>query len=371
MLPAATPLCQHQCIGVSREHWGSHQLHTRAGTPQLSGDGLRRGPTSGSVKEAPEPGRTGLWAGWQCKGCGQSLQAQLSMQSSWVSSEERWSLAQPQSHPAESCLAQGAGACWAHLHTGALQIPRGRASTAVRAQLRVMLPQLLPSARVPLMVMRSSHFPLLVLLPAAQVIAQKLPWSCSGPLWGVGWTWPCRASPGNVSWCKRRARMECGSWLIQGRWSSPSLGYVWLWPLAGGRQQGHCSNEHTPSLEGRRCSIDPVPAALKRALLTPAGLAGLSLCHSSSGAALAAGHCQPHTFASNFANSACPPVHPQRVQRCLAEGHKQRGGMLPLILLCCRQVRVTSLPPPSPGRGALAVQICSPGCPCSPQGGQL
>lgn len=54
----------------------------------------------------------------------------------------------------------------------------------------------------------------------------------------------------------------------------------------------------------------PVPAALKRALLMPAGLACLSLCLSSSGAALAAGRCRPRTFASNFANGAGPPVLP-------------------------------------------------------------
>lgn len=74
---------------------------------------------------------------------------------------------------------------------------------------------------------------------------------------------------------------------------------------------------NTVALEGRGCSIDPaspVPAALKRALLMPAGLACLSLCLSSSGAAPAAGHCRPRTFASNFANGAGPPVLPPCVQ---------------------------------------------------------
>lgn len=153
-------------------------------------------------------------------------------------------------------------------------------------------------------------------------------------------------------------------------------------PLPGGMcGYGHWQEEgskviaamNTPALEGRACSIDsasPVPAASKRALLMPAGLAGLSLCHSSPGAALAAGHCQPHTFASNFANGAGPPAHTPCVQWCLAGGHKQRDGMVPLVLLCCRQVWVTSLPPPSLGSDALAVEICSPGCPCNPQGGQ-
>lgn len=81
----------------------------------------------------------------------------------------------------------------AGLQTGALQIPSGsctRAGPVLQCcaagqgrLLRAMLPQvLLPSAQVPVMVMRSSHLSLLVLLPAAQVIVQKLPCTCSGSL---------------------------------------------------------------------------------------------------------------------------------------------------------------------------------------------
>lgn len=123
-------------MGCLKSTGGSHQLHTGDGTPQPFGDShgshiLRRGPASGSVKEAPEPGRTGVWAGWQCKGCGHSQwQAQLSMQSSWVSREERWSSAQPAEPPSrESCLGTG-NRVPAGLHTGALQIHGGSSTKA-------------------------------------------------------------------------------------------------------------------------------------------------------------------------------------------------------------------------------------------------
>lgn len=62
VLPGATLLCQHQ------EHWGLPPAPHQGWHSQPFGDGhgrhiLRRWPTSGNVKEAPEPGRTGVWAG--------------------------------------------------------------------------------------------------------------------------------------------------------------------------------------------------------------------------------------------------------------------------------------------------------------------
>lgn len=111
------------------------------------------------------------------------------------------------------------------------------------------------------------------------------------------------------------------------------------------------------ALEVRGCSIDsasPVPAASKTALLMPAGLACLSLCHSSSGAALAAGHCQPHIFASNFANSASAPAHPPCVQRCLAGGLSR--GMACSSWSSCAAADLSHLPASPQAREC---------CPCS------
>lgn len=96
---SACAACSHPALSAPMHRGVSRALGApTSSTPELAlsnpfSDGcgshiLRRGPAS--VKEGPEQGGTGVWAGRRCKGCGQrQWQARLSMQSSWVSREER------------------------------------------------------------------------------------------------------------------------------------------------------------------------------------------------------------------------------------------------------------------------------------------
>lgn len=290
------------------------------------------------------------------------------MQSSWVSREGSWSSAQPTEPPSRAMPRTGSRVA-AGLHTGVCRFQwqqhQGRAMLCSRL-LRVMPSTAAATSPGPTGGYEEQSF----LLAGAS--------SCSTSHYSKTALYLLRAPVVcGVDMALQSQHRKC--LLLEEAQSQDGV-----WVLADPRDMalplpgGMCGYSHrqeegskviavmnTVALEGRGCSIDsasPVPAASERALLVPAGLVCLSPCHSSSGAALAAGCCQPCTFTSNGAG---PPAHPPCVQRCLAVGHEQRDSMLLLVLLCCRQVWV-SLPPPSPGSGTPAVQIC---CPCNPQHG--
>lgn len=240
------------------------------------------------------------------------------MQSSWVSREERWSSAQPAEPPSrESHLGTG-NRVPAGLHTGALQI-HGGSSTKAGPVLQCWA---------------AGQGRLLRAMPSTAAGISP------GPTDGyeeqsLGWCFFPRHKSLFKN-CLVPGQGPCGMWEGHGHaepaqeMSPVARGAEPGWSVGPGRSRdmglplpgdmcgyGHWSEGgskviavmNTVALEALD-PASPVPAALKRALLMPAGLACLSLCLSSSGAALAAGRCRPHTFASNFANGAGPPVLP-------------------------------------------------------------
>lgn len=122
-------------------------------------------------------------------------------------------------------------------------------------------------------------------------------------------------SQGNVACCRRRrARTDCGPWLMRGVWGFPSLGrcvaVAVLWMLAGEGGSEVNALTNTLAFEGRRCIIHCVPCACclaESSCSCQLDWLGCPRAAAHQVEALTAGHCRPCAFSSNFANSASPP----------------------------------------------------------------